>query len=242
MNRNLVALSVAFAAIAAVLFATRSQPELATSPTSKHDPLSELALIWDASESSATRCDEVVGLVEREMRSMESDDEWKGVRFTFFATGDGSSGWQPRMLMMKALTTPARIIDSQHIYWRERTALLFEVRNRCLAVHRTKSSPIYFSLARAADHLRSAGCGPNQPPCFIADVTDGQENRAFNWQMPAKLPPPIENASIHVTFCGFAQSVASRSSDPVVAGRLEKTWKALFTHPDLVRIEPFCPQ
>jgi hypothetical protein len=57
-----------------------------------------------------------------------------------------------------------------------------------------------------------------------------------------------------VTFCGFAQtrgrSVVSSSReiravaprDPHRDDRLQAVWRALFTRPELVSFEPYCPE
>ena len=67
------------------------------------------------------------------------------------------------------------------------------------------------------------------------------------------LPEPLNNDGIKVTFCGYAQ-IAGRlvdssgrevvrgvSRDPRHDDRLQAVWRSLFTVPELVSFEPYCP-
>jgi len=211
-------------------------------PHSTHE-LSQLAILWDRSESPTLTCDSVVSLATRELTFLETQDGSEGVNMSFFSTGRADSGWEPQLRFMKELLAPVQIIHAQRRYSSQRASLVSELSNSCRQAGRANSSPIYAAFARLSEHLRSAGCGgPHGPHCVLAAATDGQENRAFNWRQRTKPAQLIENSGIQVKICGFAQTVAPEASDTTVSANLNRTWKVLFTHPDSVMIEPYCPQ
>jgi hypothetical protein len=66
------------------------------------------------------------------------------------------------------------------------------------------------------------------------------------------LRTPIANNGVGVTFCGLAVTTHGAldrahparpaSLDPDREDRLQRTWRSLFTAPELVNFEPFCPK
>lgn len=65
---------------------------------------------------------------------------------------------------------------------------------------------------------------------------------------------PLDNEGIMVTFCGFAETVGlfvdpsgreirrTVARDPHRDDRLQAVWRALFTRPELVSFQPYCPE
>jgi hypothetical protein len=209
---------------------------------SSPDPACRLAVVWDRSNSTATGCKEVLALVERELKPLETQSGSEGVDIAFLVTGEAAGGSEPRLLLNKKLMMPPEIIHGAQRYSKDRTATLGQLRSHCEEARRTRCSPIYVALARAAQHLRGTGCLNGASNCVLAGITDGQETQSFRWRRPANLPPPIDNTGIHVKICGLAETSTAASSDPDVSTMLEETWKSLFVQKELVTLEPFCPQ
>jgi hypothetical protein len=133
------------------------------------------------------------------------------------------------------------------------------MKERCEKTARTKVSPIFLSIERAVQHLRTLGCGPNSG-CAVYVQSDLEENgdrrikAALDGAPPDKqaLPPPINNDGINIIVAGLTETsgIASTSGakrhftrphDPDRADRLRSVWQKSFTDPSRLVLEPYCP-
>lgn len=218
-------------------------------------PVAHFEFIQDPSDSIATDCGRTVGLVERALAMPEVGD---GSSLTLFALGDETTANEPRWLGQFELPVIRRVIEGQRASMRAKQDLLANVRNRCDEVKQTRRSPIFVGLKRGVEHLRSVGAPADLRYLFIQ--TDGEEFdnklivKALNEKpgMPLRLPSPIQNNAIHVTFCGMAETVGTvtdsdrkvhhktKQRDDGRSDRLKEVWAKLFTNPELVKFEPYC--
>jgi len=154
-----------------------------------------------------------------------------------------------------------KVIEGRHANVERQQELLQDLLARCESVRSTSVSPIFLGVKQAIADLRAEGCkGGSQ--CGLWVSTDLEENgvRAIEERIDharhdkEPLPNVLDNGGIMVTFCGFAQTagriigpsgreihtVALR--DPHRDDRLQTVWRALFTRPELVSFQPYCPE
>src|SRR5205814_443250 len=97
--------------------------------------------------------------------------------------------------------------------------------------------------------------------CLLYVASDGEENgeasiknRIDNIRDEKhRLPNQLDNDGIEIVFCGIAATAGHivdpsgreirkiPPRDPGREDRLRQTWLSLFTRPNLVRFEPYCP-
>ena len=206
--------------------------------------------IIDASRSVSSAVPAALGVADH-------STQLKGVRrkstISFMATGNKQTAGEPVFLgsfpilkAHKVMEGPSKEPDNAY--------LLSQVEGLLKGVNNTESiSPVYLAVLRGVQYLRAQGCGPGPAPavCYLVVISDGGETeepairKALRGQgKPQSLKDlAIENNSIQVEFCGLADTNAitpERSSTS--AGKLEAVWKSLFTAPDLVSFDPFCPR
>lgn len=218
-------------------------------------PVAQFEFIQDPSDSIPTDCGRTVGLVDRALAMSETGE---GSSVSLFALGDETTANEPRWLGQFEVPVIRRVIEGQRAATRARQELLANVKSRCAEVKQTRKSPIFEGLKRGVEHLQSVGAAADSRYLFIQ--TDGEETenmlikQALNGSSQAKfrLPSPIRNKGIHVTFCGLAETIGtttdsdkrlhhkSKQRDDQRADRLREVWAKLFTNPELVSFEPYC--
>ncbi len=214
--------------------------------------------VWDRSESIATGCDCVVSAARR---ALQSPYLGRGATLTVIGTGDASSASEPIVVARYEVPVNRRALEGRTAAVDRREELLDDLKKKCENVGRTKASPIYLALKRAADELRAAGCDDNSN-CFVLVQTDLEENinlqikRALDGgtSVNQALPAPINNDGIAVVISGIAETVGvTKASDGVTRrltsnrdqqrpDRLVEVWRKLFTSPNRVTFQPYCPQ
>jgi hypothetical protein len=214
--------------------------------------------LWDRSESMATGCDCVVAAARR---GLQSPYFGRGSTLTFTATGDASSASEPIMIATYEAPVNRRALEGRSAVLDRREELLDDLRKKCENVGRTKTSPIYLAIKRAVEQLRAAGCDGNSN-CFVFALTDLEENA--NLQIKRALdggsslnqasPALINNDGIDIVISGIAETVGvAKGSDGVTrhltnnrdqqrADRIVEVWRKLFTSPDRVTFQPYCPK
>jgi hypothetical protein len=211
--------------------------------------------IRDPSDSVPKDCGRIVSLTERVLAMPETGE---GSTIALFVLGDKATANEPQLLGEFQVPVIRRVIEGQRAAEREKQELLAAVRERCGAAEELQVSPIFQAIKRSIEHLKTVGTAGDSRYLFIQ--TDGEETenpqikKALNQAVgtESKLPPPIQNKGLHVTFCGMAETVGevvgsdknvrrkSKQRDPGRADRLQEVWAKLFTNPELVSFEPYC--
>ncbi len=116
-------------------------------------------------------------------------------------------------------------------------------------------------MKQALADLRARGCSEGSQ-CGLWVSTDLEENAVpaikaridGTRQEKSPLPERLDNSGIIVTFCGFAQTTGGSAPpsrhgvrapvprDPHRDDHLEDVWRGLFTRPELVSFNPYCPE
>jgi hypothetical protein len=167
---------------------------------------------------------------------------------------------EPRLLATFDLPVDNRVLEARQGVEKRRNAFLSNVWKSCDRTQPAETSSVFLGIRRGVEHLRSLGCGEDGD-CYLYVATDGEENA--NIQIKSALdrsadkrvlPAPISNKGIRVVMCGVAETVGlqqnpagrarqlTRRRDPQRADRLRGVWLALFTDPELVRLDPYCPK
>jgi hypothetical protein len=215
-------------------------------------------IVKDASVSHGIGCESFVGLAER---ALQSDGAAPGSTLTVLVLGDQSTANEPWLMGAYPIPTIRRVLEGRSEMLVRRTEILTELRNKCQLLRRPTTSPIFLGVKQAVADLRAHGCNM-ATHCQLFVDSDLEENvetsikKRLNPQRggTSVLPSPINNDGIDITFCGLAVT-AGRIVDPSGReirsaaprnsrreDRLREVWLSLFTKPETVRFEPYCPQ
>jgi hypothetical protein len=215
------------------------------------------AVVWDRSLSYGGGCPSLVGPAEAALLNPNVSDR---STISIFVSGASSTAREPRRLASSPIPTSRKVMEGQRARFERQTALLRELQGRCKSIRPTSISPIFLAVKQAIADLRAEGCKEGSQ-CELWVSSDLQENgvRAIKERLDGAphtrepLPAPLENAGINVTLCGFAETAGHLvdpsgreirgvvARDPRRDDRLQAVWRALFSKPDLVGFEPYCP-
>jgi hypothetical protein len=212
----------------------------------------------DPSLSHPEGCDSLLGLADQ---VLHTDGISRDSKLTVLVLGDASTANEPWQLGRYSIPVMRRALEGKASNQQGLDELLGDIRRKCGAIHRTNVSPIFLGVKQAVADLSAHGCKESSH-CRIFVDSDLEENvetsikEGLNRTRNAKLllSSPIENNGIEISFCGLAVTAgrALRPSgkevlravprDPGRDDRLPQVWRSIFTRPDLVRFEPYCPQ
>jgi hypothetical protein len=210
-------------------------------------------LLCDNSGSMADAQASCAGLAER---ALDTPKLSKGSTLTVITLGDGRSGNEPRLVARYALPSSRRALEGKGASARRKNQLLADLQGQLERLPRTDRSPIFLAVKRGIEQLRGSGCGADSA-CHLFVRTDGEETaesslrRALDGKgKPMDPPDAIANDGIAVTFCGLSetsQSAGTESNSRTVhnarhGDRVREVWSSLFTVPDSVSFEPYCPK
>ncbi len=213
-------------------------------------------IVADLSLSHAQGCESLLGLANQALSEARVS---QGSTLTILVLGDVATANEPRRLGSYSIPTTRKVLEGRTAKLRRQQTLLAEIARQCGTIHATSISPIFLGVKQAVADLRARGC-TEASQCQIFVDSDLEENveppikASLNGAVSRrhKLPPPVENEGIEISFCGLAVT-AGRIVDP--SGReihralprdakrderLRQTWQALFTKPELVKFEPYC--
>ena len=172
------------------------------------------------------------------------------------ATGDEQTRNEPRLISTYDVPFSRRAVEGKGTILKKKREILRDLQTKLKTLERTDRSPIFLSVKRGIEHLRSRGC-ISDSACQLLVRTDAEElsERAIRDSIAGggrrkDLPSVVSNEGIRVTFCGLAEVNAlrnlerSKSTHARSAGhgdRLREVWSSLFSAPDLVTFEPYCP-
>lgn len=214
-----------------------------------------VAIVRDRSMSTTSGCAAVGGIVER---SMDAAGLTRDSTMVLLATGDSSTNDEPIELVRMKGFKARRATESKRTATEKDHALLARLVSKCEESGSTDHSPIFLALRRGVEELRALGCRAGTG-CSLDAQTDGAENgesairRALAGAKNVVLPDPIDNTGIAVHLCGLAETAgpvdAASASPPRRQLRGAKraditvmVMRRLFTHPELVTVEPHCPR
>ncbi len=212
-----------------------------------HPAPARVAVLWDSSRSLPQDCGALVSLGQR---ALSLPDVRPGSTLALFVSGDSSTGYEPSLVASYELPVGRRATESKRRLIERQKKFLAGLERRCADFPQTQVSPIFRSLNRLVSHLRALN--QNKPGVlYLLARTDLRENsdaavrRALRQPVakPVKTLQQIDNTGINIAVCGLAETVMSKKDRaPYSADRVVKVWQALFTQPDLARLEPFCPK
>jgi hypothetical protein len=214
-------------------------------------------IVFDASLSHPEGCESVVGLAEQSLRT---NGVSKDSTLTILVLGDASTANEPWQLGRYASPVTNKVLEGKAANTRRQEVLLSDIQRKCETFRRTSISPIFLGVKQAVADLRAHGCKAASH-CQVLVDSDLEENaeisikNALNGTRNTKLalPAPLDNQGVEVSFCGLAVTAGRTVNQsgmeiqralPRGQGRddrLRQVWRSLFTQPDLVRFEPFCP-
>lgn len=215
-------------------------------------------IVEDPSLSHEQGCASLLGLAEQ---ALHAEGVSRNSTLTVLVLGDQATANEPWRLGTYAIPMTRKVLEGRTANRRRRQDVLHDIGNRCQAVRPTNISPIFLGVKQAMADLRAQGCSATSH-CELFVDSDLEENVETSIKKSINnhgggtriLPSPINNAGINVAFCGLAVT-AGRIVDP--SGReirkasprnsrrdhrLRQTWLSLFTKPEAVRFEPYCPQ
>jgi hypothetical protein len=224
----------------------------------RHHTVNHYESIYDPSLSFTGGCQALVGTAEKVL----SDPGLSaGSTLTVLALGDASTADEPWRMAEYTIPMARKVIEGRRASVERQQRLLQDLWVRCRSVRPTLVTPIYLGVTQAIADLRADGCKEGLH-CELWVSTDLEENgvRAIKERIRRRqgarepLPEPLDNSGIAVTFCGFAQTAGrlvgpsgreigkATARGPHRDDRLQAVWRSLFTHPELVRFEPYCPE
>jgi hypothetical protein len=224
----------------------------------RSNQINHFVLVQDPSRSYTGGCASLVGMARAVLASAGVSAE---SRLTVLALGDAATAGEPRRLGVFNIPTSRKVIEGQRAALDRRQELFRDILTRCESVRPTSISPIFLGVKQAVAELRANGCKAGSR-CGLWVSTDLEENAARGLrerilnprEAREPLPPPLDNEGIEVTFCGFSQTAGrlidpsgrevriGAARDPRRDDRLQAVWRAMFTSPELVSFEPYCPE
>jgi hypothetical protein len=218
----------------------------------------QFAIAVDPSLSHPGGCESLVGLADQ---LLQADRISRDSTLTVLVLGDSSTANEPWQLGRYSIPVTRKVLEGKATNLRRQEELVSDIRHKCETVHRTTISPIFLGVKQAVADLRAQGCKETSH-CKVFVDSDLEENvetsikDALSRTRNAKLvlPSPLDNQGIEVSFCGLAVTAGrivnppDRETrrvlprDPGRDDRLREVWQSLFTQPELLKFEPYCPQ
>lgn len=216
------------------------------------------AIARDRSDSVQSTCKCSEYLVKE---AMKAPGMIKDSTVTLIVSGDESTADEPVLIGTEKVPFSRKVIEGRQAANRQQDALASDLGQKCSAKPITKRSPLVLLVRRSVERLREAGCGRTTNQCLLYVQTDGVETtepelaKLINGRTKEVKPesiPKIDNAGITVIFFGISETIGereekghkkrfTRTRDTNTADLLRDAWRSVFTTPETVRFEPFCP-
>jgi len=215
------------------------------------------AIVFDPSLSHPEGCQYLVGLAEQSFRANAVS---KGSTLAVFVLGDASTANEPWLLGRYSFPVTNKVLEGKTASTRRQAELLNDIQHKCETIRRTSISPIFLGVKQAVADLRAHGCSAaSHCPLFVdSDLEENAEKsikdtltRARNTKLA--LPALLDNQGVDVSFCSLAVTAGrivkpsgreTQRASPRDSGRddrIRNVWRSLFTQPDMVKFEPYCP-
>jgi hypothetical protein len=214
-------------------------------------------LVYDRSLSPRDGCETVKTLAHRAL-SLSNGQRVKST-IKIFATGDSKTANEPVVVdLPPAPVKSGRVLEGRGKLAEDQSNFVNEAHRRCAELSHTEQSPIFLTMKRAVEYLRSYANRPVVELRLFVQ-TDLEENveepikRALrSSSVPITGLPKIDNAEISIEICGYADTAseytdsrgrkrpATQARNARSADRLTEVWRSVFTHPELVTFNPVC--
>ena len=225
--------------------------------TSKSHP-AHIVIVRDRSDSVLNNCDCTVALAKR---AFADPHIGTGSTITVTVTGDPATANEPKMLSSIKVPVSRQVLEGRDAVAKQRGELLSDLNTQCEKEAQTKVSPIFIAVKRATEHLRSIGCGIDSN-CVVyvqsdlEETGDPQLREAIDHRGREKrsLPQAINNDGINIVIYGMAETFGdivganskvrrlTKPHDPQRIENIESVWSSLFTNPEGVTFDPYCPK
>lgn len=223
-------------------------------------PAAHVAVALDVSDSmeNADAEQRVRGLV---VRALKVDGLRSGSRLLVIATGNPATALEPVGIADLEIPVTKRVMDGTGAIEIKRRELVADVLERYKkTATEMRTSPLFLALKRGLAQLRAAGCDDKRS-CTLFFGTDGEETEEpwiKNSLRRGKVlshgaPAPLDNSGIKVVICGLSETkgqMVGAGKRRLFTGKrsdastelLSAVWSKVFTEPDTVVFEPFCPK
>jgi hypothetical protein len=213
----------------------------------------------DISDSVRRNC----GCALFQVRRKFNDPKMAHGTVTVIASGDQPSADEPTLVAVYDVPFTRRVVEGPKATLRKQESLLADLKMKCESLPTSKRSPIGLLVRRGLERLQQGGCGPRLPGCELIVQTDAEETadpairKLLNGETPKKgrgSAPLFNNTGVVVTFVALSETVGekqgldgqrqhhlTRERDLRSVQRNQDVWRSLFTDPDRVHFEPFCP-
>jgi len=222
-----------------------------------NQPVSDRAVVGDPSISYPGSCESIVGTAGE---TILGPGALPNSTLTVLVLGNSTTVNEPQLLGTYTIPTSRKAIEGRHAIERRQSALLTDIWRKCNSFRPTLISPIFLGVKQGIAALRAGGCKEDSR-CELRVASDLNENveigikkRISDPDDKHALPAALNNRGIDVRFCGYA-TTAGRLVDPSgrevskvgprdanSEDRLLRVWAGLFTDPQRVKFEPYCPR
>jgi hypothetical protein len=217
-------------------------------------PVPDFVVIEDPSSSHATGCESLLGLTQRAMRGTVR----KGSNLTILVLGDAATSNEPRELGLYPIPTSDRVMEGLRAIREREEQVLDDVQNKCQSIRHTTVSPIFLGVEQGVADLRAQGC-KRYSGCILFMDTDLQENqdrlflKMLRGDRGVAFAQPIDNTGIGIEICGVAVTagpatdrtngviLSAQPRSPERDEELRRAWLSVFTEPQTITFEPYCP-
>ncbi len=214
-------------------------------------------IVEDPSLSHKQGCESLLGLVEQ---VLSADGASPGSTLTILVLGDKATANEPWELGRYSVARTRKVLEGRRANLRRRRDVLRDVLGKCQAVPPTNVSPIFLGVKQALADLRAKGCSETTH-CKLFVDSDLEDNveRSIREGLTRRggkadiLQSPLDNEGIDVTSCGLAVTaghIVDPSGREILTApprnshredRLQQVWAAVFSRPEAVKFEPYCP-
>ena len=218
----------------------------------------QFEIVVDPSLSHPEGCEAVLSLADQ---ALHGEGVSPDSTLTILVLGDSTTANEPWELGRYSIPVTRKVLEGKIMNLRRQEDLLSDVRHKCDGIRRTSISPVFLGVEQGIADLRARGCQETSHcRMFVdSDLEENVENSIKNRLnsdsgAPRTLPSRIDNKGIDVTFCGLAVTTGrvvdqprrkSRAAPLRNSGRedrLRQIWLTVFTKPEAVNFEPYCPK
>lgn len=207
-------------------------------------PTPHVAVLNDRSDSLPHDCGAIEALGQRSLKL-----PFVGPKSTLalFSTTDS----EPTFVATFKLPAAKLTTESKRKQAEAEKAFFADLRHRCENLPLRQTSPLLRSIRQVVSHLKIQNRSPNAGHYLIArtdlqETADASLKRLLLQPVGTKVPEnarQIDNAGINVIVCGIAEGIPPRTGQSEYnIERIKEVWLALFNHPELVVLEPYCPK
>lgn len=226
--------------------------------TSDPSQIAHSVIVRDRSDSVKSGCDCTAALVKR---SFVDANAGSGSTIVVTVTGDAASAGEPKLLTSGQVPTTRQALEGREAIPKLRAKMADDIKAACNKQPHTTVSPIFIAVKRAVEHLRALGCGKSSEckvfvQSDLEETSDSQIKAAINSTGDNKvpLPEPVNNDGIKIIISGVAETAGESAGagtakrpltplhNPQRADQIHEVWSKLFTNPERLTFEPYCPK